>query len=52
MTQYDKLDILGNTSTTREEIFRDDVASAFLPARNVARCPSNHIWFVSKLSMV
>ena len=52
MTQYDKLDILGNTSATREEIFCDVVASAFLPTRNVTRCPTYYIWFASKLPVV
>ena len=47
MTPYDKLDILGNTSAVREEIFCDVVASAFLPTRNVTRCSSNHTWFSS-----
>ena len=52
MTQSDKLDILGDTSTTREEVFLDVVASAFLPARNFTRCASNYNGFGSKLHMV
>ena len=52
MTQYDKLDILGNTSATREEVFLDVVASTFLPTRNVTRCASNYNGFSSKLHMV
>ena len=49
---YDELDILGDTSTTREKIFRDVVASAFLPTRNVTGGASNHTWFGSELHMV
>ena len=52
MTQYDELDILGDTSPTRKKIFRDVVASAFLSTRNVARCSAYYIWFINKLSMV
>ena len=52
MTQYDKLDILGDTSTTREEVFLDVVASAFLPARGAIRSSSNCNGFGSKLHMV
>ena len=52
MTPYDELVVLGDTTTTREEIFCDVVASAFLPTRNVTRCASNHHGFGSKLHMV
>jgi len=52
MTPYDELVVLGDTTTTREEIFCDVVASAFLPTRNVTRGPTYYIWFTSKLSMV
>ena len=52
MTQYDKLDILGDTSATREEVFPDVVASAFLSARNFTRSASYDTWSRSKLHMV
>ena len=52
MTPYDELVVLGDTTTTREEIFCDVVASAFLPTRNVTRCAPNNTWFSSELSMV
>ena len=42
MTQYDKLDILGDTSTTCEKVFYHIVVSAFLPARSITRSPSNY----------
>jgi len=49
---YDKLVVLGDTSTTREKIFHHVVASAFLPARSTVRCSLDHAGFTSKLFVV
>ena len=52
MTPYDELVVLGDTTTTREEIFCDVVASAFFPTRSIIRGTANNHGFGSKLHMV
>ena len=46
-TLYDKLDILGDSSTACEEIFCNVMASAFFSTGHVARGPAYYIWFVN-----
>ena len=49
---YDKLDILGDTSTVCEKIFHHSVASALFPTRSAIRSASYDTWSSSQLSMV